>query len=224
MLLSDPRFSQARSTHDCVLAWQSLRPAPKVTIDFGNGRRLQRTIKGSTVIYLCRPDGSVIDAYPGIYTPADFLPLLAEGRQHLGQSQEQIQAWHRHPEARLAMVAPPLTASKAVMQGPLLKAIGEPPPPLAAGPMADLSKYPMSRPQVVESLGLPPQSSGLQVVEADSHRYRQFARPEAHRILGRLNPLPDPAECALPMFKEVLHVPLDDPYLGLKDEDMPGTP
>ena len=220
MLLSDAKFAQA--TQDYVLAWQNLRPAPKVTIDFGNGRTLQRTLKGSTVIYLCRPDGSVVDAYPGVYTPQDFLGLLNQSRSHLHDSDQEILAWHRQPLA--AAPAPPLTVSKAAMQGPLLNALSLPAPPEPAGSLSDLSQYPMTRPQVAVSVGLPPNASGRQLVEEDSRRYRDFARPAAHRLLAGWKALPQPTECALPMFKEVLHVPIDDPYLGLKDDDLPGTP
>lgn len=64
-----------------VLHWHSVRPVPKVTIDFGDGRKLERTITGNSVHYILAPDGHVIDALPGLYGPAAFLAGLerAEG-------------------------------------------------------------------------------------------------------------------------------------------------
>ncbi len=35
-----------------VLHWESVRPAPRVTIDFGDGRTLQRTITGNSIHYI----------------------------------------------------------------------------------------------------------------------------------------------------------------------------
>ncbi|MBX3168957.1 MAG: hypothetical protein KF760_16230 [Candidatus Eremiobacteraeota bacterium] len=216
MLLSDTRFALA--TQDCRLAWQNLRPAPKVTIDFGDGKKLQRTLKGSTVIYLCRPDGSVIHALPGIYTPEDFLAEWPQAMQHLNDTDA---AWSRwHGSAEMAAVVRPMTASKAIMQGPLLRALGESSP---ASPSLDMSRYPVTRTEVAANLGLPPAASGSDIVAADSRRYREVAIPKAHEWLARSSRPPSVESCTLPLFKEVLGVPIDDPWLGLKDDDLPGT-
>ena len=60
-----------------VLHWQSERPVPVVTIDFGDGRRLVRTVTGNSVHYVLSPDGRPIDAIPGLYAPAAFADALA---------------------------------------------------------------------------------------------------------------------------------------------------
>jgi hypothetical protein len=59
-----------------VLHWQSHRPVPKLTIDFGDGRRIERTITGNSVHYVLTPDGRVVDVIPGLYGPAAFLRVL----------------------------------------------------------------------------------------------------------------------------------------------------
>lgn len=220
MLLSDARFANATSGY--VLGWQNVRPAPKVTIDFGNGRRLQRTLKGSTVLYLCRPDGSVVDAYPGVYTPADFDALLNESKPQLSRSPLQVLQWHRGiPTVAAAPVE--LTASKAAIQGPLLNMLAEPPHE-ESGEFRDMSQLPLSRSQVAERLGLPPEAPGADIVAADSSRYRRATRTATHRIVGSFAGLPTPDQCLKPLFKDVLKVPIDDPYLGLGEASMPGTP
>ena len=56
-----------------ILHWQSERPAPRVTIDFGDGRKLERTLTGNSIHYILDSDGHPLDAVPGLYGPAAFL-------------------------------------------------------------------------------------------------------------------------------------------------------
>lgn len=56
-----------------VLHWQSVRPVPKITIDFGDGRKLERTLTGNSIHYVLHADGRPIDALPGLYGPKAFL-------------------------------------------------------------------------------------------------------------------------------------------------------
>ena len=55
-----------------ILHWQSHRPVPKLTIDFGDGRKIE-AITGNSVHYVLTPDGRVVDVIPGLYGPAAFL-------------------------------------------------------------------------------------------------------------------------------------------------------
>lgn len=59
-----------------ILHWESLRPVPKLTIDFGDGRRIERTITGNSIHYVLDSNGAIIDAIPGLYGPAPFLKSL----------------------------------------------------------------------------------------------------------------------------------------------------
>jgi hypothetical protein len=61
-----------------VLHWQSVRPAPRVTIDFGDGRKMETTLTGNSIHYVLDSDGKVIDAIPGLYGPQAFTALLLE--------------------------------------------------------------------------------------------------------------------------------------------------
>ncbi|HSY52576.1 MAG TPA: hypothetical protein VLC46_27495 [Thermoanaerobaculia bacterium] len=61
-----------------VLHWSSERPVPAVTIDFGDGRVLHRTITGNSIHYLLDESGQPLDALPGLYAPAPFLAQLHE--------------------------------------------------------------------------------------------------------------------------------------------------
>ncbi len=60
-----------------VLHWQSVRPVPRITIDFGDGRKIEETITGNSIHYVLAPNGQVIDALPGLYGPKAFLKGLA---------------------------------------------------------------------------------------------------------------------------------------------------
>jgi hypothetical protein len=61
-----------------VLHWQSVRPAPVITIDYGDGRKLQRTITGNSIHYVLDATGQPIEALPGLYGPKVFLKALTD--------------------------------------------------------------------------------------------------------------------------------------------------
>lgn len=61
-----------------VLHWQSVRPAPRVTIEFGDGRKLQRTITGNSIHYILDAEGRVVDALPGLYGAPAFTAELRQ--------------------------------------------------------------------------------------------------------------------------------------------------
>jgi hypothetical protein len=61
-----------------ILHWKSVRPAPKVTIDFGDGRKIERTLTGNSIHYILDENGQVLDALPGLYSPPVFLSYLTQ--------------------------------------------------------------------------------------------------------------------------------------------------
>jgi hypothetical protein len=89
-----------------VLHWQSVRPAPKITIDFGDGRKLERTITGNSIHYVLAPDGQVVDALPGLYGPLAFRSVLGRAEATVqqalrlpGDQQAGYVAWYQQTEA-----------------------------------------------------------------------------------------------------------------------------
>jgi CHAT domain-containing protein len=50
-----------------------VRPVPTVTIDFGDGRKLERTLTGNSIHYILDSQARTIDALPGLYGPKAFL-------------------------------------------------------------------------------------------------------------------------------------------------------
>lgn len=59
-----------------VLHWESVRPAPVMTIDFGDGRQLKRTVTGNSIHYVLDAEGRPLEALPGLYGPQAFLQQL----------------------------------------------------------------------------------------------------------------------------------------------------
>jgi len=106
-----------------ILHWESVRPAPKVTIDFGDGRKLVRTITGNSIHYVLDGDGNIVDALPGLYSAQVFaseLRLSADAAQeatargshdytaHLKSTQSRLlQSW----ATDLAAIHAPLPAN-----------------------------------------------------------------------------------------------------------------
>jgi hypothetical protein len=90
-----------------VLHWQSVRAVPKLTIDFGDGRKMERTLTGNSIHYVLDSEGRLIDALPGMYGPGAFLRELvriSSGAATLGAfrtDEERNTALRRYHESRL---------------------------------------------------------------------------------------------------------------------------
>lgn len=76
LLYADARISAFLREH-YVLHWKMVRPVPKVTIDFGDGRVLKRTVTGNSIHYVLDAEGRPIDAIPGLVAPKTFLASLS---------------------------------------------------------------------------------------------------------------------------------------------------
>jgi len=72
-----------------VLHWKSVRPAPRVTIDFGDGRKLERTLTGNSIHYILDTEGRPIEALPGLYGPAAFLRALVASESVFAKLQQE---------------------------------------------------------------------------------------------------------------------------------------
>jgi len=87
-LYSNPAISDYLREH-FILHWKTVRPAPRVTVDYGDGRKLERTITGNSIHYILDEQGRIVDALPGLYGPTAFLRELKQGeavaRQIIGQ-------------------------------------------------------------------------------------------------------------------------------------------
>lgn len=69
---------QARLRDEFVLHWESVRAVPVITIDFGNGRSLKRTITGNSLHLVLDENGRTVDVLPGLYTAREFSRVLGQ--------------------------------------------------------------------------------------------------------------------------------------------------
>lgn len=93
-----------------VLHWESVRPVPKVTIDYGDGRKLERTLTGNSIHYVLDSQGRPVDALPGLYGPQAFRGALGiaellvkelAGKTSV-QKDEMLKAYHDVQRNRIA--------------------------------------------------------------------------------------------------------------------------
>lgn len=265
-MLSDPDVIRFVN-ENFVPCWQRVRPVPQVTIDFGDGRKLRRTMGGNTIMEICLPGGQVVDAFPGLYTPQDFLQEAAQTLElvrTLGPSPTEAAArvidWHRARLAPPPAAPAPLSLEKALVESPLLRALranpGTPPstdllarelgrgritiaeaePPDDAlarlsRQLEDVSKQPATVEQLRERfLRLPedrrptPEQLGEMALRVDSRTNVNWVRPAVHLLFAGYSHLPEGVACRDTIFKQLLHIPVDDPYLGLAAALVPGTP
>ncbi|MBA2540180.1 MAG: hypothetical protein H0V17_11135 [Deltaproteobacteria bacterium] len=80
VLYANIEVSQLMRDH-FVLYWSSERPVPKVTIDMGDGRVIQRTTTGNSAHYVLDANGNVLDVLPGLYAPKLFKEELVKSLQ-----------------------------------------------------------------------------------------------------------------------------------------------
>ncbi len=79
-LLYPDSYNQTLLHDEYILHWQTVRPAPKVTVDFGDGRKIVRTLTGNSIHYVMDSDGAVIEALPGLYTSDEFRTFLNQAK------------------------------------------------------------------------------------------------------------------------------------------------
>lgn len=92
-----------------ILHWQTVRSAPKLTVDFGDGRKLERTITGNSIHYILDAEGRPVDALPGLYGPEAFLRNIARAEKFVkeysaktGEEREEfLRQYHRDALAEI---------------------------------------------------------------------------------------------------------------------------
>ncbi|HEX5061950.1 MAG TPA: hypothetical protein VFV99_21425 [Kofleriaceae bacterium] len=114
-----------------VLHWESVRPVPIVTIDFGGGRRVERTLTGNSAHLVLDWRARPVDVLPGLFDRETFLVLLAQAQVYAKADRGDLA--HLHRDA-LRPVLPPVAPSRAfaasriaptkhTMEAPLLRAV-----------------------------------------------------------------------------------------------------
>lgn len=86
-----------------ILHWKSVRPVPRVTVDYGDGRKLERTLTGNSIHYILDSEGRPVDALPGLYGPQAFMRELERAeavvkqlaKQDDSQRRETLRQYHQ---------------------------------------------------------------------------------------------------------------------------------
>jgi hypothetical protein len=225
--------------------WESVRPVPLVTIDFGNGHTITRTLHGNIATYLCNAQGTVFDILPGIYEPTEYLNQLSQFallfrhvRQQFrpGQAKDasdlkaalashmdvRLKAYHATQAARLRENKPADVLAVNLLKGGLSKAEIEVPIELIAA--GDLGKIP----GISTTFGkVPPAPAESRPVPASSQEiagWKELVEDTRVNESVRRRAIHDklagagrvtPDDVKKWLFKDVLAADLDDPTLGI---------
>lgn len=193
LLYPEPRINRVLRDR-FVLHWASVRPVPRVTIDFGNGRRLERTLTGNSVHVVLDRLGRPVDALPGLLSADVFLALLQKA--------------HRFGLAERSQLAQ-LHAAERV-----------PPPPPARAPRALEASRLAATKHRVEAPLLRAVTSDLDHDTAQNLALHQWI----HEAFARRSVGPDVAGFVDWIYRALFKMPPDDPSLGLDVPDPFGPP
>lgn len=200
-----------------------VRPVPIVTIDFGDGTVLNRTLHGNVATYVatyvCNNAGQVLDILPGMYEPGTFLEKLEQLNLLYyfmsAQTNKLNQLIKYHAQRSFAL-------EQGKYPGRFVRAAGK---PIAKYPRVEWTdQRPSDQDQALwneatkqsagTSLKTPEELAGWQAIVQDTMTSENKLRHVIHEKLA-VTPLPKPAAMTKWLFKEVLEADLDDPYLGL---------
>jgi hypothetical protein len=208
-------------------AWESVRPVPIIRIDFGNGTTLTRTLHGNIATYVCTADGQVLDILPGIYEPRTYLERLNQFRllaRFVAQDRKEKREarlidYHRgQAEALKKNEAPALLVLRKRDIAPVTKRAVENPLEaiLIPGPIAQKLKmsHEDRKPADATKLGSGEDLANWKLLAEDTRINETVRRLQIHDMLARSG-LVRPDAITKPLYKNVLHADLDDPYLGL---------
>ena len=217
MLFSDVRIAQIAS-EGFEPVWQSVRPVPIVTIDFGEGRKIKRTLHGYIATYVCTPSGKVIDVLPGLYTAEVYVQRLLAlyfEAQSAPKSDKEFATWFAEQQKKRVEAGrkkqPPKPEKKAprdisksiTIERPVMWALGAPP---AVEKVA---------PEVVAALEDEGRLSVWKAMIQDTRINDSQRRRQICGYLLEKGPTA-PADMTKWLYREVLDSDIDDPWLGLK--------
>jgi hypothetical protein len=198
--------------------WECMRPVPIVRIDFGNGMVLTRTLHGNILTSVCDADGQLLDALPGIYAEKEYLhqldqlSLLARyiRMQPPEKRAEALRAYHQRQAEALKKNQRPDEFAINLKAAPVTKRVIERPIEIilaAAKPVAVDSR---DTPNLADKHDV----ANWKELAEDTRLNETTRRRQIHDLLAASGKVP-PTKITRPIYKDVLHADLDDPYLGL---------
>ena len=196
--------------------WESVHPVPIVTVDFGNGKKVTRTLNGNIATYLCTSEGNVLDVIPGLYTPDAYRERLGQFellhryvlKPTLNSAIERLKDYHARQSTalkekrRMCWSRPPgLKASDRRLVKPSRRNTA----PLST----------RNEPASTAKLNIKADETVLWSALVDDTKLNEtIRRQQIHQKIADVGPV-KPHQLVKWIYKEVLHADLDDPYLGL---------
>ena len=231
MIFSNETVSEALgAAFEC--AWESVGPVPQVRIDFGNGDVLETTLGGNVLTSFCLSNGTVVDLLPGVTTPQAYLVAAQQAaglartiearpeRQQDRAIREAQQSflgvwpWVLHLSGGVLASKPGIRIAVDLDAVEPLPHVERAPntPSLEVAVSKSLGELPLLT--SIELSGVSPISDPLY---ADTRKVETILRPQARAVLASAAAL-TPAAVTPHVFRLVLKIDLDDPYLGLSKE------
>jgi hypothetical protein len=189
-----------------VLVWQSERPAPTITIDYRDGRKVVRTITGNSIHYVLDEDGRPVDALPGLYGPQAWMRALQSAEavaiatrgQKGAERQSALERYHRAASIEtgaryakeVAQLGLPNLPPPPVIPGPSVQPPpgNAPPPALVAMPIAPSKAMVEMRPLRAILPGTPPVDLVPWSRLALLHRSEAHIDEQSRELIRRKNP------------------------------------
>jgi hypothetical protein len=133
-LYPDPEINRVLR-EQFVLHWESVRPVPIVTIDFGDGRRVVRTLTGNSAHLVLDSHGRAVDVLPGLFDRDTFLALLAQAARFAAADRRVLARLHARARTPLpppvapsrAFAASLIAPTKHMIEAPVLRAVATDP-------------------------------------------------------------------------------------------------
>jgi hypothetical protein len=226
VLFSDKKIASLLNKR-FACSWESVHPVVRCEIDFGDGRKLSRTLNGNVATYLCTSEGEVFDIVSGVATREAFLARLElalrfhEKLTALAPETRRDAARRYHETMKDAEGRSPAEiarAAEAVRRAPdLSKRMVEQRIKDSMKGAADLlvARSELSklerREDVSKRVVERPVKNTLHEDTAFNHEERA---PKLHALLAK-RAFETPSELTKTVYREILEVDLDDPYLGL---------
>lgn len=208
---SDPLAAYINANFEPV--WVSVRPVPVVTIDFGNGEKITRTLHGNIATSVCDRSGRVLDVLPGLYSPTEYRRQL-----------EQLALLHRYIAFNAGSPPPAERLAKYHRTQADLLTKSQPPAVLVFDRLAGVSKARVENP-VKLVIGAKPEATpqpskgdspviGWEELATDTRVNETVRRKQIHEKLATAVAA-KPDDLVKWLYREVLHADLDDPTLGI---------
>ncbi|MEO6435220.1 MAG: hypothetical protein ABIP55_05605 [Tepidisphaeraceae bacterium] len=211
-LYPDPRVGELLR-EKFILHWISERPVPVVTVDYGDGRKMTRTVTGNSVHYILDSDGRPIDALPGLYSASAFVRGLEAALALAAEkpTDDRLRAWHGDAADRAAKAQAEVQPEPFAPEVERVIRVKAAPPAREAGRLA-ISKRFVEDPLVVLIAGL------QQSVAQDTRQNEFVLHRQIHQWFAA-GAVRDFNAFNQRVYAELFLTPGSDPWLGLAPAD-----